>query len=690
MASSKTDAEATFALNLEGNIGEKSAEDLAALEQLRQTIAKSTDAIRQASAANRALRGTSDTVKDARAQLKALIDSEKDSVSAANVALLKQGVTYEKIAQDAKKLGEEEKKLKEGLKAKGIEDAKKQSDQLGKAIHLAGGPVEELKSRFDALKGVLGGSAAGMAAVTLVVAGLVAAIAAATAGGVALAASISKWIVTGADAARNMNILRLAMTGTAQNAKNLGTQVDDLAGKLSTPKEDLNALAAGLGRTRLSGQAIVDTFNTVGRASDAMGDDVGSSLKDIITRGQQFNRFQLNPLELQGKGISFGDVAGELAKNLHIGIGDAQQALVQGRLTIDQGAKALRKAVEKNFTSINDAKLLSIDAQILKFKEDLSAMTKGFVIEPLLRGFAELRQLFSQSSVVGVALKGIVTQIGDSIGATFNGGLPSMKAFIEQATIAALKLDIAFLQTWHGVRDNVKSVTGSISDLGKALERIIATDFGSGATDPMIAMQLSLKAISLAVKGVEFALVAANAALFPFIKGLSAVTSIWGATGRALGLGVSGGVAAGIKQGAPEASDATKELAKKVQTEFADALKIHSPSRVFVEYGENTAEGYEQGVRSGAEGASDATGSLGGGAPSSPSSGASGAASGGGGGGSSLSVSLGGIHLHGVSADAAKGMQAKLQAPSFLADLTKAVQDVLKGAGIPTQIAAAT
>src|SRR4051812_26535085 len=109
-------AEATFPINLETNAAEVGAEAAAALEQFRRRIQDGSDAVRQMSASMRSLRGSSDEVKAAKKQLGTLIEAEKNSISAANLALLKQGITYEKLAGHAKNLATEKAKLDARMK----------------------------------------------------------------------------------------------------------------------------------------------------------------------------------------------------------------------------------------------------------------------------------------------------------------------------------------------------------------------------------------------------------------------------------------------------------------------------------------------------------------------------------------------------------------------------------------------
>ena len=55
--------------------------------------------------------------------------------------------------------------------------------------------------------------------------------------------------------------------------------------------------------------------------------DHGAWRMDIVTRGQMMQRFQISPQELFGTGLEWKDVAGQIAKNLHVSVADAQKAL---------------------------------------------------------------------------------------------------------------------------------------------------------------------------------------------------------------------------------------------------------------------------------------------------------------------------------------------------------------------------
>lgn len=664
--------EASFSINLDSDASEVSSEAAAELEKLRQTIHGSQDAVKQMSSSLRSLRGTSDEVKQAKAQLKAMIDSERNAISASNLALLKQGTTFEKLSGQARKAAAEQAKLAESLKLDELKRIKAQTDGVSGALQKAGGPLAELKGKFDSLKEVLGGAGGKMALLVGAAALAAAALAALVIAAGAAVVSFVKFVVSSADAARNMNILREAMTGSAQNATNLGTQVDALAGKVSTSKEALNTLAASLGRTRLSGQAIVDTFNLVGRAADAMGDDVGNQLKDIVTRGQITKRIQINPAELQGTGLKFQDVAAALATQMHVGVKEAQQALFEGRVKLDDGAKALRTAVEKRFGEINAKKLLSLDVQVAKFKERLASLASDVNIEPLLKGFAELSSLFDSSTVSGATLKELVTIIGDGIGPAFKAVMPIAKGFIKGLIIGALDVAIAFLTLKNGIK---KTFGGNDTFAGLDLMRVglLSAKFAvMGFASGLAITAAAVGAVVLTVMG----LVNAFKAIW---KGaVTAWDAIANVDWKGLGSSIVDGIVNGLKAGASFLVDSATGLADKVKAGFAGALGIHSPSKVFAGFGMNTAEGFASGVEAGSSTATHAVDSMAGAASS------AGSQSSGGGRGSAVAPSIV-VQLNFTVGGGGEGAKRELSEPSFLAMLTKAVEDALRGAGVPTQ-----
>ncbi len=656
---------------------ETNADDVAdSVETLRERIMGSTESIRAMQGTLKQLRGTSDEVKSAKAQLTSKIDVLRGSVSSASLALVKQGTTYDAAAQKEKKYLEQKKKLSAELKKSGEDKAKDKTNAMSAAIGHAGGPVAALKGKLDSLKSVMGESSGATGLLTLGVAGLVAAVAAVVVGVVAAGYALSKFILTSANAARDANLLREAWSGTAKNAGNLGTQVDALSMKVPTSKAALNELAISLMKMRISGPATVDAMNAIGQASAALGDEGGAKLKSFIDRAKMFSLagkgFRLAQADFADGGLGnleLTDVAGALAKNLGIGIKEAKARLFEGRVSVDQGAKAMRDAAEKAFGGLNLRKMMSFDVITKKLGERFDALTKGVNLEPLLKPLAELGKLFDESTVTGSTLKMLVTEFGKGMVAGLVKGIPLAKAFFQGLVIGGLQAYIVFLKV-------KKSLTETFGD-SKMLKDVDTLSFA------LEAGKVAAVGIAAAVVLVGGAMVAGMAPIAAMVGALvwmgkasgelgltlrKAFTDIdWKASGSAM----IDGLVEGLKGGAEKVVSTVKDLGGSIKKAFTDTLGIRSPSKVFEAYGANIDEGAARGVEKNgaAQGAVESMVNV-------PGSG------GGGGGGSPISLSFT-FQLSGSGGgEAAK---ATLSEPSFLALLTKAVEDALVSAGIPVQ-----
>ena len=617
---------ATYAIDLEGNAASVSKEMAAQLEELRTSVEKGQVSVKNMTAVMRSLKGASQEVKDKKAELAAQIDAVRGKVSRNNLELLKLGTTYEALAQKARK--------------KAAADA-----AMGQQIKKVGGPISELEGKLETLKGVFTTTGGAIAGVGVAVTGVAAAWATLAAAEIKAGIELTKWTLQSANALRAMGLMREAASGSAENAKNLGEQVDFLSTKLSTPKEKLNEVATSLtkalsgGTSRASGQAIVDTFEAVSRAADAMGDDVGSQIGEIVKRSKTFGRLRIDPFELQGTGLHFEDIAAQLAKNTKIGVDKAKAALFEGRVGIDEGAKALRDAIEKRFGEVNAKKLLDLNVISDKLHEKWVNLTKGVNLEPILASLSKLTDLFDEGTVSGEALKEIFGGIGDIIGTSTKEAVPIFQDFIEKAEIGALDLEISFFKAKKAfdVKGPLNDAKEILLDVGKAAE-VVA-------------------------------------------KSILAVAHAWGAWDR-LKRAASGDVPVFNAKGEQVEDKSKTTMGPEMSAEayqkqaFARSIGGHAkggeiakpaPGEIFV-----SATPGETIVPAGM-----ALVPRGGGA-----------------GGSSGGTTIGSITVEvhynppaGAAGGAEGGQLARkeLSEPAFLAQLTKAVRDALVGAGVPTQ-----
>jgi hypothetical protein len=642
--------EATFGINLEGNVSDVAKGNAASLDDLRESISKGQNAIRDMGASMRLLRGKSEEVVNVKKELKAKIEAERQAITKNQLALIKQGTSYDALAKAAKK-----------PKADSI-------TKLSDAISGVGGPAKGAISSLEGFASVLGegGSLAGAAGLAI---GGLAVAAVALAGSLAFAiSSLAKFVVTTGNALRNQQLLRAAWAGSEQNATALGQQIELLGTKVSTSRDALNTMGVGLLKAGVQGQVLVDTLEAVARASDALGEDAGNKLKEFVERGRMSQRFVVNPLELQGSGLNFDEIAGELAASLKIGIADARAALAEGRVSLAAGADAMKKAVEKKFASINARKLLSIEGLTARLKKSLEAMTSGVNLDPLAKSVDGLLSVFEPTTVTGYALREMLTGLGNAASGSLGGAIPIVKAFMQGLIIGALQVDIAILKLRKSFQDT----------FGKPewLAGIDATRTALVAGKVVItslAVGVATLAAGLAVLGG-----AAYLAVKPLItlwesfqKAKDAITAIdWASLGDA----VVRGIVDGIKRtGSTLLVDTVKGLAASVRDTFKAKLEIKSPSRVMQREGRQIPAGAALGVEDGTADVQAAVGAM---VPTSLS-----APRGGVGGASGGSVTLN-LTINVAGGSNAGEVKQALSSPALLAPMLRALEEMLLGAGL--------
>lgn len=653
------DKSASFPIVLDNQVSLPASAAAGALEALRAKVEGGQASLKDMNATLRSLKGSSDDVKGAKDALRAKIAAEANAVSKANLELLKAGTSYTKVAEDAKKLAEQKKRLEE--ESKKLTEAQKRETEGEKAsaaaLKATGGPIGALKGHVEELGEIFrsGGSAAG--AFTLALGGLTAAAVAAGAAAGAGALAFGKWVIEGANVERTLRLQREAMIGDAESAKNLGDQIALTASRVSVGREKLDDLAKSLTRTRLTGQEQVDTMNLVAQAADGMGDDVGNAFKSIATRGAMFQRLQISPAELLGTGVDFNDVAGDLAKAMGVSTDKAKQALFSGQVKLDAGLQSLRKTIDKRFAEINAKKALDINVQVTRMRENFQRLTRDVNLEPLAKGVKIIADNFDESTVTGSALHDVVTRVGDVISETFGEKAPLVHKFVQGVEIAGLTFAISLLKMRKSFNDTFGSVDTSGIDLVKTsmTAGTIAAGFFGGAL-------LNVREALALTKGVAEALDISK----PLLNGYHAIRDLdWKGLGADIVKGILGGLAAGPSL----VADAVTKIGTAAKDEFKSALGIHSPSKVFAEYGESTAEGYSKGVERSLPSVQGSVDKLAGPAPSSGSTGA----------GGGRSVGKIELHVHVGGGGGAGNVKADVERATepLLAQLTKILEDAM-------------
>ena len=347
-------------------------------------------------------------------------------------------------------------------------------------------------------------------------------------------------------------------------------------------------------------------------------DDVSGST--ALGRGQisQYTE-QLYRMGLRGenlkqalKGVSqVASVQGQQEASLFMGM--AANAAFAG-----QSVKRLADDVESRIGSTARAKMLSLDVQMLKFRENIDAMFHGLKLDKLLNALNSIVQMFSQAEATGRAWKTVMEALFQPLFDGLGTGAPLVKRFIQGITIAVLSLLIVVFKAKKWLFETFgKPEWVSNLDMGT-----VAIWAGYAAVGALTAGLMLLVAPILAITTATLIMGAVIAgafaiALLPVVLFGAALYGLWQAAVFAwdklkefgnwvisfdwagLGKAIIDGIVNGLKNGADLLMSSMRDLGNGAIDSFKSVLGIHSPSRVFAEAGVNIAQGVSQGVDDG-------------------------------------------------------------------------------------------
>ncbi|MBX3204000.1 MAG: hypothetical protein KF764_02965 [Labilithrix sp.] len=591
-----TDRESTLVLKIEDLVSEPSERVASALEATREETEKLYVAKANLQKQARDVKGTDEESKKLQSELKQKIREVSDAISQRQKAMAKEGVSFDQLSVRVRKLKADEDKLAKAHKeeAKARDDAAKkakadsekrarqQKKDAGEAKKLqllhrtnvqgalnsfgGGGGLGRLVSQANGLGDLLAAGAEGGSLMAMgMAAGAAAAVALAYGIGKATY-ELSRWIVASNSELRNEKLQRQAWLAGAADADRLGDHIEELARRVPLARSEINQLSIGLLKSGIGGQTMVDTLNAIAQASAALGGDAASKLQGMVTRGRMTGNFYANPLEMVGTGLDTNDIAKALSEQMGIGVKEAHEALLSGRVKLADGARALRKAVEDNVGKINAEKLLDLDVMGTKAREALTGMTKDVNLKPLLEGFGSMARLLDTNTASGKILKGVVTKIGDTMASWAGTVLTDVSEGIKEWIAFFLNVDTKVLNIGNHIKDVVDKaakLTGTVDEVNRFTGRVSE---GSG--------KIGKAVVYGAAEGVFDGLLAAfTGGLGPLFKG-------------------------GV------------QMAKQVDSGFRSEAEIKSPSKKMERHGRMLTEGLTGGMEKGAPEVEDTSRAL--------------------------------------------------------------------------------
>ena len=241
------------------------------------------------------------------------------------------------------------------------------------------------------------------------------------------------------------------------------------------------------------------------------------------------------------------------------------------------------------------------------------------------------------------------------------GATPIAKQFMYGLILGAQDITIAYLTVRNAIRDAIpSSFLPKIGELNLAVNAGRIAVYGLAGGVALLGAAMAAAAIPLAL---------------PVVAIGAVVAAVYGAVEEVKEFGprLIDGLVDGIRSGIKRAVSAARDLAQGVKNAFAGALQIHSPSRVFAEYGRQTAAGYEQGVEGGSDGTQSAVvGMTGSGRTSAPRAARDSGAS-----MPSIQITIN------ASGGDAKEIAAAVSSPDVLERITSEIIQALRSAGTP-------
>lgn len=600
--------EALFKATMSEEISGSAETAARALEQLQSRIAADTQELSKMNKAMKDLQSASVVNVATFKKLQGSIDSKKGALAQARAQYVNMGASFETVAKKVDPVAAKIRALEAAIiKAKAPERIKQLQAELagiGKPVVIssmtkAQGAIKTLGEQASNVGGPLGQ----MGGALRYVGGLLKThwLAVLIGVGVAVMAAFTVGIVKATHALYEYGVAH----ANAYRAERL--HLEGFA-KIRTP------FTMGMGLKEMKGEELQSAIDRVSAKVSIGREKIAGYGESLYAAGVRGKNFETALEGMSIKGAAQGDAQAQLFK------GWAAYYALSG-----QRVDKLTDKVKSRLGGIVKAQMLDATVVAQKLEESYAALFTGLKIEPLLKAKAEIYALFSQTTESGKAIKRIVQDIVQPWIDLQAVAAPYVKRFFQGLIIGALLVDIAFIQ----LKKNWSVMFGS-----KAAGDIDLT---------MVAMQAGIKIVTdfgLGLIGVADALMKIAWATKELAKGGLFGTAVMGAA-------LSAGVAAGVKSGEDPVRDSIAALGKAAQDELRDGLVIRSPSQVFRALGKEIPAGLKLGIADGAPEAAKAAAGMVPMIPPATAGETAGPQPGGGGGmGKSVSIALGGVHVH--------------------------------------------
>lgn len=492
--------------------------------------------------------GPAKTAKSALGDLRAQLDRSRGELASMNRAMREM-----KAGGDTASAGFTELKAKIEAQKASVAAATAKYVELGGSFRKVAPEAKKAKSAMESLVDSAGSSAPPLAKMVsqlgligpigLVaaagVAAIVAAMAAVTIATLAAGAALAVYGIRAADARRSEGLrlegltrLRRGMGQTAGVASEMQSAIDRVSDSSSASRGTLEAYATRLHRLGLRGGNFTAALEGMAIRGEVLGDRYAQS---------------------------FAGMAAAAARS--------------GR-----SVRALADDVKARLGDLASQKLQALDVQTRKWGENMDALFRNVKIDGFLKVMQAVVQAFSQSSVTGRAMAGILERMFEPFNAGANRSVGTVRRLMERLVIGALRIELA----WEQMKGRVLEAITYMNDRGILLG-VVWQKLGDTAS--LLGDILKAPLVLAGQIGER-------------------ITKVWrNFDMRSIARNLINGLVIGIATGTVQVVQAVTTMAAATTGALREALQIKSPSRVFAGLGREIPRGLAVGIDAGTEAA---------------------------------------------------------------------------------------
>lgn len=487
---------------------------------------------------------------------------------------------------------------------------------------------ERMGKALEVLKTPMGAAILGIGAIAAAAVAATVTVVAFTAGLVALGVAGAKLALSAAGARKDLEITLEAMLGSQEAAARATDGINRITNEVAITTEKARALVSSLATAGLKNEAVLlGTVKAIGQAESVV-EGAGAKLEAIIQRSQtpkawltpmgvQLRKvFQISPEDLQGTGVTIQEFYDTLGKRIGKSTAEIRFMLAYGRISAEEGTKALNAAVDKKLGGAAEKKMLGLNNQLTRLKQNFRMLFENVKVEGFLKVMKAVLDIFDQSTISGLALKTMLEGTFNGLFTAVEHVAPYVKIFMKGLIILALQAYIGFKPLLKALglvgtdgASGQQALIERMSQLGRVVN-LVATGItkvvlglqGIGALGPIVRATADAFTFLIGPVGVAVSMVAGWTATV--LKGVAGLIGLVPKFSEA-GVSLVKGLTDGVKRAAKELIQSVTTLGDQALAAFKSKFKIASPSRVTMGFGANLSLGLAGGIKSKASVAQD-------------------------------------------------------------------------------------